>query len=328
MYLSNHHLLSSRNLDELREILTNQFSPHELNITRRGHDVDACINGCRLNNLGLTSVSYGDDVPIRVNVKDDQCEDIIMLNVFSNGAGCLEQKGKTWDVSGRMGVVFSLQQPLTFNSCNVHGIAVSFSIDSLREHARSLFGDHVIQTNFHFDCKIDMATAEGKALRNAVIHVTKEMNGPLAELNNPIALSNLETYLLSQFLSLQPNSFIMLPEQRIAHTVLPYHIKRARDYIHAHAHTKITIQDLAAYAGCSYRTLQTAFNKAFALSPMTYIDTVRLEGVRKDLLTADPQTVTVAAIATHWGFVHMGRMSAAYKKQYGVTPSDTLKRKR
>ncbi|WP_119166038.1 AraC family transcriptional regulator [Algihabitans albus] len=49
---------------------------------------------------------------------------------------------------------------------------------------------------------------------------------------------------------------------------LPYHVKRARDYIHRHAGEKIALADLAAEAGCGYRNLQLAFEEAFGPSPM------------------------------------------------------------
>jgi len=328
MYLNQHPLLSSQNLDELRGILGKRFSQHELNITQKGHEVDASVNGCAINDLSLTYVSYGNEVPIEARIHEEQCSDTITLNIPVVGTGCLKKNGGEWGLCSNRGIVFSLQQPLVFNSQGASVIALSLPVASLMKHARALSGDKVDQIDFKFDTTIDLTTALGKSLRSTIIYAAQEMNSSPARLDNPIAITNLENYLLSQFIILQPNSFMDLRQQPMNREIMPHHIKRARDYIHAYAHEKITLHDLASYAGCSYRTLQTLFNKVFGLSPIMYLNTVRLERVHDALLNADYDVSTVSDIARTWGFTHMGRLAGAYKKRYGVSPSETLRHKK
>jgi len=325
-YLSNHHLLSSQNLDELRETLNDVFIPHELNITEKNSEVDADIHACVINNLSLVDISYGADVQVEVKLHEEQCQDIISLNIPITGDGTFERNGGSWELSKNKGLVLDMQRPFVIetSSCNV--IALSFSIDTLKQHARSLLGDKVALMDFKFDREIDMTTPAGQALRNAIQQVAQEMNGPLATLNNPIAMANIENYLLSQFLILQPNSFMEVQQSTVSPSIMYRHIKRACDYIHAHAQEKVTLQDLTNYAGCSYRTLQKEFNDTFAMSPMSYLTTVRSKYLREDLLNENNSRLTISKLANKWGFMHMGRLAKLYKEQYGILPSETVRK--
>jgi transcriptional regulator GlxA family with amidase domain len=59
---------------------------------------------------------------------------------------------------------------------------------------------------------------------------------------------------------------------------------------------------------------------------MAYLRTVRMQRVREDLLKACDGD-TVSAIATRWGFFEFGRFAGQYRKLYGETPSETLRRR-
>lgn len=198
-----------------------------------------------------------------------------------------------------------------------------FGHDVLRRHAVSLLGEKCRDVGLQLSKTVDLTRPTGRALKGAVAYAMNEMNGDLGALGNPISLANLENYLLTQFISLHQSSFTDLIETSKGLAVMPRTLKRARDYIHAHAHERITLEDLAAHAGCSYRSLQIIFQKALGVSPMEYLKRVRLDGVRRDLLSVDHEQMTVAEVARQWGFLHMGRLSHLYKKQFGVLPSDT-----
>ncbi|MFD0689130.1 helix-turn-helix domain-containing protein [Actinomadura fibrosa] len=105
----------------------------------------------------------------------------------------------------------------------------------------------------------------------------------------------------------------------------PATIRRAEDYIHAHAHTDVGLSEIAAACQVSPRALQYAFARHHQLSPMRYLRRIRLARVHRDLLETDPGSgTTVTAVAARWGFANHGRFSAAYHAIYGVLPSTTL----
>ena len=58
---------------------------------------------------------------------------------------------------------------------------------------------------------------------------------------------------------------------------------------------------------------------------MAYLRSVRLDSVRGELQAPGPGT-TVAAVAHRWGFAHLGRFTAYYRRRYGESPSQTLRR--
>lgn len=104
------------------------------------------------------------------------------------------------------------------------------------------------------------------------------------------------------------------------------HLRRAVEYLHAHAHLPITTTDLAQVASLSLRALQQAFQRTLGVSPNAYLRRVRLDRVRDELRVGDPSKVNIIDVARHWGFAHAGRFSAAYLQQHGEYPRETLRR--
>jgi transcriptional regulator GlxA family with amidase domain len=104
-------------------------------------------------------------------------------------------------------------------------------------------------------------------------------------------------------------------------------LQRAAQYIDAHLDDSLTIGEVAAAAGVAGRTLHKHFHDEHGTSPMRYVRDCRFTQVRQALLQASPQD-SVTTIAFHWGFCHLGRFSVDYRKRYGETPSETLRRGR
>ncbi len=325
IYLSSHLALASRDIDELRDELGRRFTPHSLNITRANRKINSYVCSCAVNDLRLLSFSYGKGVPVQAATDDGQCSEVISLNFQTSGTGHLEQQRESHAITANQGLVINMDRPFRLDLQGYSGVALVLSHETLRRHARSLLGERAGQIQWKLDKSVDLTKPAGQALKSAVLYAVHEMDGALGALNNPISLANLENYLLTQFITLHPNTLHHgMVETGPNPAVIPRYIKRARDYIHAHAHEKITLAALAAYAGCSYRSLQSVFGKVLGMPPMAYLKMVRLEGLRNELLTADSAQRSVAEIAGQWGFVHMGRLAQMYKKQFGVLPSETL----
>ncbi|WP_294014024.1 helix-turn-helix transcriptional regulator [Streptomyces sp.] len=56
------------------------------------------------------------------------------------------------------------------------------------------------------------------------------------------------------------------------------------------------------------------------VTPLTYLRNVRLDRVHADLLTG---ATGVTEAAGRWGFSHLNRFSAAYRRRFGAAPSQT-----
>ena len=82
--------------------------------------------------------------------------------------------------------------------------------------------------------------------------------------------------------------------------------------------------DLAAGVGVSDRWVRAAFRKVYGVSPSAYFRAIAIEGARRDLRLARPESTSVTEVATRWGFWHLGRFSSTYLSYIGELPSETL----
>ncbi len=92
--------------------------------------------------------------------------------------------------------------------------------------------------------------------------------------------------------------------------------RTARDYIDAHAPDAPAIEDVCRAAGVSWRTLDYAFREVFGVTPKQFLQATRLDCVRKELCRNGP-AVKITEVAAGWGFWHMGKFAADYKRQFG-----------
>ncbi len=88
----------------------------------------------------------------------------------------------------------------------------------------------------------------------------------------------------------------------------------------------VTVGDLARVANLSVRALEEGFRRYQSCPPMRYLRAVRLSRAHEDLTSSDIDEVTATTVAQRWGFAHYGRFVAEYRRRYGVSPADTLRR--
>jgi transcriptional regulator GlxA family with amidase domain len=102
-------------------------------------------------------------------------------------------------------------------------------------------------------------------------------------------------------------------------------VRQAIDLLEGHPERSWTPTEIAAAVSVSVRYLQEGFQRSAGVSPMTYLGELRLARVHGELTRATSESETVTQVATRWGFVHLGRFSAACGRKYGRRPSDTLR---
>lgn len=74
----------------------------------------------------------------------------------------------------------------------------------------------------------------------------------------------------------------------------------------------------------SERTLRKAFHKIHRIPPCRRLRWLRMYRARRALQSADRRLATVTGIATHFGFMELGRFSVEYRSLFGESPSQTL----
>jgi transcriptional regulator GlxA family with amidase domain len=113
--------------------------------------------------------------------------------------------------------------------------------------------------------------------------------------------------------------------ERSAAQALPAVIAQAEAA--AHRGDPVRVADLARIAGVSVRTLYRTAARHLGGPPMAHLRRARLREVRRRLLTPAPAE-TVTSAATECGFFHLGRFAALYRREFGESPSETLRRGR
>jgi len=101
---------------------------------------------------------------------------------------------------------------------------------------------------------------------------------------------------------------------------------RAREVLHSNIDNVYNIGNLLDELHISARTLQYHFKQKFGLSPKQYLHHLRLNAVRKELISNSPDTLKVDDVALKYGFFHASHFGSEYKKLFGEPPSHTLSR--
>ncbi|MBZ9780412.1 helix-turn-helix domain-containing protein [Pseudomonas sp. REP124] len=103
-------------------------------------------------------------------------------------------------------------------------------------------------------------------------------------------------------------------------------MKRVGEWAADTPEEQLNLLELAQVAGVSLRQLQHAFKTYTGMAPTQWLRLRRLNSARRELLSRTPTQTTVAEVAMHWSFWHLGRFSSSYRALFKELPSDTLKR--
>ena len=85
-----------------------------------------------------------------------------------------------------------------------------------------------------------------------------------------------------------------------------------------------SIEALCARLRTSRRTLQSSLRQVSDSTPVHYLRCVRLDAVRKQLLSMQPGEGSITEAAMSCGFTHLGHFTEEYKALFGELPSQTL----
>jgi len=100
-------------------------------------------------------------------------------------------------------------------------------------------------------------------------------------------------------------------------------VSEARNYAMQNQTQPVTVPMLCTHLHVSRRTLQYCFEDVLGMSPMSYLRSLRLNGVRRQLLCSDKGPQRIGDVAAAWGFTNFSQFSSDYKKLFGNSPSAT-----
>ncbi len=95
----------------------------------------------------------------------------------------------------------------------------------------------------------------------------------------------------------------------------------ALDIIKDNICEELTVGKLCEELTASRRTLEYVFNENIKMSPAKYIRALRLNNIRREILSMEHSTL--GDIAAKWGIWHLGRFAKDYYQLFGELPSAT-----
>jgi AraC-like DNA-binding protein len=105
----------------------------------------------------------------------------------------------------------------------------------------------------------------------------------------------------------------------------PAYLKRACEVIRSSAAEPVRIAEIATRLGISPRHLQAGFRNHLGTTPQRFLRDCRLDLANRRLAIARPGETTTA-IAYDCGFGHLGEFAQVYRRRFGESPSETLRR--
>jgi transcriptional regulator GlxA family with amidase domain len=177
-----------------------------------------------------------------------------------------------------------------------------------------------------FEPAVDLTSAGGRALQSRILELVDlaERLGPQRPLS-PLAAANMRETLLAGLLHGQRHSASDAIDRFGGRAeALPQPLRRAREFLYAHADEPVDLPQLATAAGTGIRALQLGFQRHFGTSISEMLRDIRLAHLNVRLVAASPDE-SITDIAFELGFTHLSRMASAYRAKFGETPSATLR---
>lgn len=313
-------LFRTTDLDEARIECGRVFNPHRLAVLGARQRLQAGMDHLRLGPLSLNRLHWG----AAVAVDPDRLGDYYLVSMPLRGHAGFELDGRRTEVSARCAGVVSAAQRFRFDaSPDFEQVVVRVERQAVEAGWLALTGTPPARP-IDFDCALPIDGRAWQALQPVLDLIARR--AATAHDASPHLDARLEDLLVATLLLQQRHGLAeaLLPP---ASPPAPAHLRRAEAWMHERLDEPITLGRLALACGVASRTLQAAFQSRHGLGPMQWLREQRLQAVHDTLRDAGAADATVAAAALRFGFTHLGEFSQAYRRRFGETARETLRRR-
>ncbi|VAX07139.1 hypothetical protein MNBD_ALPHA03-2058 [hydrothermal vent metagenome] len=317
--LEKYSLFQTTDADEAREIVSKVFCDHTLKPNQSG-PIDARHNRARLSSVSVNYMQYGTDI----NVEPGYLGKFFLFQLPVKGAARISANNKDFLTTVGMSSAINPTEytKMQWNK-DCKKLMVQIQTEAMETRLSRLLM-RPIDKPILFDQCITEDNDLARGWWRQVNHLVNDLDNDMDPWRSRNILEDMERNLLTNLLySFNHNYLDALLTQETQ--VAPKHIRRAEDYIIEHLRDPISIDELVTVTGVSQRSIFEGFKNFRGTTPMKLVLQLRLEKVRKDLQKFGPDR-TVTEIALKWGFSQLGRFAVSYKKVYGESPSETLKK--
>ncbi|MEU9020988.1 helix-turn-helix transcriptional regulator [Actinomadura sp. NPDC048394] len=319
--LSAYQRVASGDLDVLHRTVEPYAVGHDLQAREPGSPLDGRVNALGVGAVKLVWVRYG-GAGVIVDTPPTEGAFALCAPIAPMGVE-YRRSGRRATAAGTL--VVSHDEAMRLTPDPRHGcLVIATSTGRLADHLGGLLGhDHDPPLRFH--------SVDGPALAPASIvertwrHVCGVLDDTAAAGLHPLAARSLEESLLTSILLGLPHT--ATPELAEPPRRAPHHLAGfIREWVEAHHDRPIGASDIAAAAGIGVRQLQAICRAQWGLTPTQLLRGVRLDRARAALRSSGPGRRTVSDAATAAGYLHMGRFAEHYRRRFGETPTETLRR--
>lgn len=317
---ADHRVVSARGVDESREALKRVYLPVEFPSAGAASIVGLHLNALPVGRVTVGFMSFQDAVRIHTAEPENYHIDIPTQSRTVMGAVHGPQVYGTEKAAG----VFMPGRPVELD-CDQGFAQVALMVPrgELQRQTEQLLDVHDLPP-LEFETELSLETAGGQTLLQTLRLIDDASRRTRGLLSHPLSVHHLEQVLLDVLLFAQPHNYfdaLHAPVPSSGHR----DVARAVELLQNDPARSWTINELAHEAATSARSLHLAFRNSLDTTPMRYLQRIRLERAREDLLSAPSSTVTITGVANKWGFVHLGRFAAAYSRRFSELPSDTIR---
>jgi AraC-like DNA-binding protein len=184
--------------------------------------------------------------------------------------------------------------------------------------------DKRLRKPLEFQPILDWSRGLTASLKFQLDFVMHEFERPDGVVGNAVALASMTDLLIALILRGAPHNHT--DQMKLGpDCAVPAYIQRAEEFMHVHCAAPIRISEVAAAAGCSVRTLGAVFQHFRGRTPLAALHAIRLQQVHAEL-SRGTSDAPVGAVARRYGFTNTTRFVIAFRRRFGETPLDVVRR--
>lgn len=306
---------------EAEKVVTEVLVRHRLELPPGVLTVDLDVLAARVGDLTVGRLAYGRPVTARV---DDVPDVLIGFNLRGRAAmSSGESPLRPVDVGS--GVIFPTGSPAHVElSADCAVLAIRVSQTALEDELEHLLG-RSLPGPLELDFELEMRGRLRQMWEPVLKLLLAELRRPTHLTEHPTAARHVQSVVLDALLLGHAHNHRPLLDRAVS-AGSSTAVDRAVQLMESRPDEAWSTVELAREVHLSPRALQAGFRREVGMTPMDYLRDVRLRHVRTALVAARGQSTTVRAVATQFGFLHLGRFAATYRDRYGESPVETLRR--
>ena len=318
-HLSSYRIVSTADADVAQSVVSRELTGSRIQRIKDSKNFQFEMNGTRFGDTLVAWNAYKADIDIQSGQVEDTVGFILgehnpVFKMNDEAVACTSSTAAVVSQS-RM----SVQRP---GGSSIFVLRTTYP--ALERRFREVTG-HSPKGRIQFDRGVDITSGPGAVARQTLIHIVSQLENDSSIATNHLLRGAIDDLLLATLLSLPHSHAEQL--HRDVGDIAPNILRRAEEFMEAHSTDPIRIRDVIEACGCSSSLLHRAFQKHRGYTPADFLANRRLDAARRRLLSPS-QTDTVTSIALACGFAHLSRFAERYRRHFGESPSETLRRTR